>query len=156
MSSIKNIFQDFLSFYNLFLNFMSCVLNPCFSLKCLFLEGFRIVVFLKHFQNFIFIVEFLLFFLEWSTILPKIFFLKCSICTINLKIRLRACGFWIFFIYQGQWWSILRTQWPHRLQWCDLLGLMRLHLLHSSHCSLSVKKTESFKLETVHFFLLEW
>lgn len=41
--------------------------------------------------------------------------------------------------YQGQWWSILRTQWPQRLQWWDLLGLIKLHLLHNSQCSRSVK-----------------
>lgn len=40
--------------------------------------------------------------------------------------------------HQGQWWSILRTQWPQRLQWWDLLGLIKLHLLHSSQCSRSV------------------
>lgn len=56
------------------------------------------------------------------------------------------CVFYVGFIhtqtlmmcsYQGQWWSMRRTQWPQRLQWCDLFGLMRLHLLHNSHCSRS-------------------
>lgn len=50
---------------------------------------------------------------------------------------------WLYYLYfllkfyQGQWWSMRRTQWPQRLQWCDLFGLIMLHLLHSSQSSLS-------------------
>lgn len=49
----------------------------------------------------------------------------------------RECVCECVYSYQGQWWSILRTQWPQRLQWWDLLGRIRLHLLHSSQCSRS-------------------
>lgn len=50
--------------------------------------------------------------------------------------------------HQGQWWSILRTQWPQRLQWWDLLGRIKLHLLHSSQCSRSVAETAATSRST--------
>lgn len=40
-----------------------------------------------------------------------------------------------------------RTQWPQRLQWCDLFGLIMLHLLHISQLSLS-EMTRQTKLKT--------
>lgn len=39
--------------------------------------------------------------------------------------------------YHGQWWSILLTQCPQRLQWCERFGLIILHLLHNSQYSRS-------------------
>lgn len=60
--------------------------------------------------------------------------------------------------HQGQWWSILRTQWPHRLQWWERLGRMRLHLLHSSQCCRSAagRQQQSVRTRAAQEETLTW
>lgn len=53
----------------------------------------------------------------------------------------------LVFSYHGQWWSILLTQWPQRLQWWERFGLIKLHLLHNSQNSLSKKEIKIHLLQ---------